>query len=314
MSNHFADRLTSAVRARGCATCVGIDPRYDRLPADITARDGFNDAADPECVVDAVAEFCRRVIKIVAPIVPAVKINAAYFEQYYWDGVEAYYQLVQEARSRGLIVFGDAKRADIGHSAEMYVRGHLAPPELDGVDEMMIPDAVTVNPYFGIDGVKPFIDAARRHNKGVIVLVQTSNESASELQGIELADGGTLVERVGRLVNEWAGDAGLIGACGYSAVGAVASPRDAASMARLRAMMPNCIFLVPGFGAQGRRPEDVAACFKADGTGALVTASRSVIYAYEDMKYIEMYPSEWDKCVEHACKDFATAVSRIQSA
>ncbi len=311
MSNHFADRLTAAISAKGSPTCVGIDPRYDLLPADISEQAGLNDPHDPESVVDAIAEYSRRIIRIVAPLVPAVKINAAFFEQYYWDGVEAYYELVQEARSRGLIVIGDAKRADIGHSAEMYARAHLRKPEMDGIDEMMIPDAITVNPYFGFDGVRPFIEAARRDDKGVIVLVQTSNESCTELQGLELASGGTLVEHVGRLVNQWAGDAGLLGVCGYSAVGAVASPRDAASMARLRAMMPNCIFLVPGFGAQGRGAEDVAACFKADGTGAIVTASRSVIYAYEDTKYLEMYASEWEKCVEHACKDFVKAVADV---
>ncbi len=311
MSQHFADRLSIAIRTKGTPTCVGIDPVYDRLPADITAQDGLDDADDIECVVDAVTEYCRHVIKIVAPLVPAVKINIAFFEQYHWDGLEAYHELVQEARSRGLIVIGDVKRADIGHSSAMYARAHLAAPELGEVEELMIPDAITVNPYFGLDGVKPFIDAADKNDKGVFVLVQTSNETAAELQGQELAGGGTVAEHVGRLVNRWAGEPALMGVSGYSAIGAVAAPRDPAAMARLRAMMPNCIFLVPGFGAQGRGGDDVKPCFKPDGTGALVTASRSVIYAYEDTKYLESYASEWEKCVEHACRDFVKSVASV---
>lgn len=310
MSN-FADRLTAAIREKGSATCVGIDPRYDRLPADITTQDGFDDPTDVESMIDAISEFCRCVIRIVAPLVPVIKINSAFFERYYWDGLEAYFHLVQEARSKGLIVIGDVKRADVGHSAEQYALGHLARPTFTDSFEEMIPDAITVNPYFGIDGVKPMIETARRDGKGLFVLVQTSNESAAEIQGLQLADGGTLVEHVARTVNTWAGDAGLVGQSGYSCIGAVASPRDAEGMARLRALMPNCIFLVPGFGAQGRKAEDIAPCFKPDGTGALVTASRSVLYAYENMKYIEMYTSEWEKCIEHACKDFVSAVRSV---
>jgi orotidine-5'-phosphate decarboxylase len=113
------------------------------------------------------------------------------------------------------------------------------------------------------------------------------------------------------LVNRWANDDGLIGSSGYSCVGAVVSPRDREAAARLRAVMERCYFLIPGYGAQGLSAEDMAPCFKADGTGALVNASRSVIYAYEDMKYIEMYTSEWDKCVEHACKDFVADLARV---
>ena len=311
MPENFADRLTWAIQEKGTPTCVGIDPQFERLPADITARDGLGDASDCESVIDAVSEYCRCVIRIVAPLVPAVKINAAFFEQYYWDGFEAYYSLVQEAKSRGLIVMGDAKRGDVGHSAAMYARAHLARPAFRNVAEAMIPDAVTVNAYLGSDGVRPFIDIARNEGKGVFVLVQTSNESSNEVQGVELDGGGSLAEHVGRLVNRWAGDAGLVGRCGYSCVGAVAAPHDPASMGRLRAMMPNCIFLVPGLGAQGRAADDITPCFKSDGSGAIVTASRSVIYAYQDNKYLEMYASEWEKCVEHACRDFTRSVAAV---
>ncbi len=311
VSTHFSDRLAAAIAEKGSPVCVGIDPVFENLPADITETAGLNDPDDSDCVVDAMAEFCRRIIKIVAPIVPVVKINSAFFEQYYGAGVEAYFDLVHEARSKGLLVIGDVKRADVGHSAARYAKAHLADPEMRGVAELMVPDAVTVNPLFGIDGIKPFIETARSDNKGVFVLVQTSNESAREVQGLELAAGGTVAEWIAQMVNGRAGDDGLTGSDGMSCIGAVVSPKDAAAMARFRSLMPNSYFLVPGFGAQGRTAEDIAPAFKSDGSGALVTASRSVIYAYDNTKYMEMYASEWEKCVEHACRDFANEVAAV---
>ena len=312
MSAHFADRLIERIRQKGVPACVGLDPVYSRLPAAIAEQRDLNDETDVEASLDAVLEFCRRIIGMVAPIVPAVKINSAFFERYYWDGVEGYYDLVQEAAAAGLMVIGDVKRGDIGHSSGSYAKAHLSDPDFATLDDLVAPDAVTVNPSFGIDGIRPFLETARESgDKGLFALVQTSNESAADVQGLTLEGGMTVGERVGVLVNAWAGDEGLMGSSGYSCLGAVVSPRDPASTTKLRALMPNCIFLVPGFGAQGRTAEQVKPCFKADGTGALVNASRSVIYAYEDMKYLEMYTSEWEKCVEHACRDFVAALKAV---
>jgi orotidine-5'-phosphate decarboxylase len=308
---HFADRLIQAIRAKRTPVCVGLDAIYERLPAEIVGSDPPNAAVESTVAVDAILEFCRRVIRIVGPLVPAVKINSAFFEQYYWDGVEAYYDLVQEAAALDLIVIGDVKRADIGSSSEPYARAHLADPVCANVDDMVAPDAVTVNPYFGIDALRPFIKECREDGKGVFVLVQTSNESAAQVQGVTLEGGMSLADRIAMLVNQWAGDDGLIGSSGYSCVGAVVSPRDRDSTIKLRALMPNCILLVPGYGAQGRSAEEIAPCFKPDGTGAIINASRSVLYAYEDLKYIERFTSEWDRCVEQACKDFIADVARV---
>lgn len=301
----------AAIRAKGTPACIGLDPAYDRLPADITAQTGLGDAHDVESALDAVREFCRAVIRIVSPMVPAVKINSAFFERYYSDGIEAYFDLIQEAAAADLIVIGDVKRADIGHSSSFYAKAHLSDPDFATLDALVAPDAVTVNPYFGLDGIKPFLDIARDESKGLFALVQTSNESAVEVQGLTLTDGRTVGERVAALVHAWAGGDGLIGADGYSLLGAVVSPRDQASTQALRAAMPNCIFLVPGFGAQGKTAEQIRACFRPDGTGALVNASRSVIYAHQDTKYQQMYISQWESCVEHACRDFVTAVQSI---
>jgi orotidine-5'-phosphate decarboxylase len=308
---NFADRLFSAIKDKHSPTCVGIDPVYSRLPAEISEGRDFNDENDSEAALDAILEFCRRVIKIVAPYVPVVKINSAFFERYYWEGIEAYFDLIQEADKAGLLVIGDCKRGDIGSTAKMYAQSALAEPDFENLDTLTGPDAVTVSPYFGLDGIQPFIDIAREQQKGIFILVHTSNQSAAVIQNAKLETGLTVSEHIAQLVAEWSAGEGLVGEAGYSAVGAVVAYRDAESTARLREMMPNSYFLVPGYGAQGGTAADIVPCFKADGTGAVVTASRSVIYAYEDMNYIERFTSEWDKCIEQSCKDFVTQVNSV---
>ena len=264
--------------------------------------------------------YGREVIRAVAAHVPAIKINIAFFEPYHAEGIRVYYELVAEAKAAGLLVIGDVKRADIGHSSTQYAVAHLGdgdarsplPPRHapSARTKVAFPDAVTVNPYFGYDAIKPFVDLAQTTGGGLFVLVQTSNESASQVQGLTLADGSTVCHAVARLVQSWAGAEGLIGKSGYSCIGAVVSPRDLDSTVRIRAFMPDCIFLVPGFGVQGRTADEVAKCFNSDGTGAIVTASRSVIYAYEDAKY-RSAGVDWQECVAAACKEFVATVREV---
>lgn len=305
--------MLEAIARKNTPAVIAIDPVYSRLPAAIAEHRALNDEADVEAALDASLEFCRQVIRVVAPLVPAVKINSAYFERYYSEGVEGYYELVQEASERDLLVIGDVKRGDIGPSSEMYAKAHLAEPDFSDMDEFVTPDAVTVNGYFGLEGVKPFIDIARNSEsgKGLFVLVHTSNETGATFQEARLADGRTVSDLMAALVAGWASEFGTVGRRGYSSVGAVVSVREPAAAARLRAAMPQSLFLVPGYGAQGMTAEDVAPLFKSDGSGALVVAGRSVIYAYEDPKYLEMYTSEWEKCVEHACRDFIKALQAV---
>ena len=318
MARNFADNLLAAIGEKRVPACVGIDPVYARLPSEINENPALNDETDSEAALDAIREFCLQTIRIIAPMVPAVKLNIAFFERYYDEGIATYYELVEEAANRGLIVIGDVKRGDIGSTAEMYARSALGDPDFSDLDDRVAPDAITVNGYMGLDGVQPFIDVARNEGKGVFVLVRTSNPSATEFQEARLEDGKTVCELVGQHVEEWATADGMIGDGDYSCLGAVVAGNNREQIMKLRAIMPHCLFLVPGWGAQGADPEDVKACFKSDGTGALVSASRSVIYAYDSelagMKYIEMYPSEWAKCVEQACRDFITDVARIASA
>jgi len=296
VATHFADRLVEAVHKKDAPVCVGLDPLFDRLPGPVREAHGNEPWT-------ALLLYGREVIHAVAAHVPAVKINIAFFEPFRAEGIRVYYELVGEAKAAGLLVIGDVKRADIGHSSTQYAIAHLGA----GV---AIPDAVTVNPYFGYDAIKPFVDLARTTGGGLFVLVQTSNESASQVQGLALADGSTVCQNVARLVHSWASAEGLVGKSGYSCVGAVVSPCDLESTIRIRALMPNCIFLVPGFGAQGRTADEVAKCFKPDKTGALVTASRSVIYAYEVAKY-KSAGGDWQQCISAACKEFVATVRGV---
>jgi len=308
---NFADRLVEAITQKQAPVCVGIDPVYARLPAEITEHRDMNDERDSQAALDAVLEFSRRIIRTVAPLVPAVKLNSAFFERYYWEGVEAYFELVQEASDAGLFVIGDCKRGDIGSTAQLYAQAVLSDPDFEDLEDLVGPDAVTVSAYLGLDGLQPFIDVAREEQKGLFALVKTSNPSADVIQNARLETGLTVAEHVAQQVADWAGQEGLVGESGYSCLGAVVATREPNQAARFRELMPHSLFLVPGYGAQGGTAADFAPYFKSDGTGAIITASRSIIYAYENPQYVERFTSEWDKCVEQACKDFIADVKGV---
>ncbi len=197
MTGHFADRVLDAVREKQVPACIGFDPLVDRLPRDLlrdagvrlTDSGGVAPGVSVGAVMEAVLAFGRALLEVAARHVPVIKINIAFFEPYHVEGVRAYLTLVRQARDAGLIVIGDVKRADIGHTSAQYALAHLKDDEHAGV---VAPDAITVNPYFGIDGIRPFIDVARDTGRGVFVLVQTSNPSAAEVQGIGLPDGSTV--------------------------------------------------------------------------------------------------------------------------
>lgn len=300
---HFGDRLQAAINQRNAPVCVGLDPLFEKLPPALRTGD------DLASRCKAFLEFGKGIIESVAAQVPAIKINIAFFEPYGARGLEIYHDLIRFAHQHELLVIGDIKRADIGHTSGQYAAAHLA-TSIGIPDDAAIADAVTINPYFGSDGVKPFIDLARTTGRGVFILVQTSNESAAQVQGLILPDGLTVCQHVARLVQTWASADGTIGPSGYSSIGAVVSPRDIPSTVRIRELMPNCIFLVPGFGAQGRTADEVAKCFKPDGTGAIVAASRSVIFAHDEPDH-RHHTGDWRKCVRKACEQFVTQVRQV---
>ncbi|MFA5553575.1 MAG: orotidine-5'-phosphate decarboxylase [Phycisphaerae bacterium] len=303
MANHFADRICEAVKSKKTPLIVGIDPVYSRLPEAIRSHKDMNDEFDAAAAVDAIFTFCRQVSHILAPLVPAVKINIAFFEKYLWEGIETYYSLITEAEELGLEIIGDVKRGDIGHTSQMYADAHLQNPELVGLEETITPDAITVNGFAGIDGVKPFADTANQQGKGIFVWVRSSNKSAAEIQNFADSSGKMMYEKMADMVNEIACEPQRIGAAGYSDVGMVVGGLDKEAAAEMRKKYDKILFLVPGFGSQGASAADCVKFCKSDGTGALINASRSIIYAYEKPKYKEAYGDDWKKCIEQAVAD-----------
>jgi len=287
---NFADRLLTAVEQKGSPVCVGIDPRHDRLPGELAVGPD----APPEERIGRVAEFCWQVLQAVAPLVPTVKPQSACFEAYGPAGVDTYFQVVRWAHELGLLVIGDTKRNDIGSTAEAYAAAHLAGPDR--------PDAITVNAYLGGDGLEPFLEICAAEGKGVFVLVRTSNPSAGEVQDFAGAGGKKLYQHVADLVASRGAGEELMGRRGYSAVGAVVAATYPDEARELRRRMPQQVFLVPGYGAQGATADDCAASFNPDGTGAIVNASRSVIYAFAREEYAE---ADWKQAVAAAAAAFA---------
>lgn len=279
---HFADRLLSACRAKGAPVCVGLDPVLEKLPRELHRLSP----------ADACERFCRDVVDAVADLVPCVKPQAACFERYAGAGFEAMMKVVAHAQRRGLLVIADVKRGDIGVSAAHYAQAFAAA------------DAVTVSPYLGEDALRPFLEIAVERGSGVFVLVRTSNPSGDALQSLRLTDGRTLSDAVADLVTKL-GDEHL-GVCGFSHVGAVVGATRPADAAALRQRMTRQIFLVPGFGAQGGTARDVKACFHPDGRGAIVTASRSVIYPCETVDR-----EDWAAAVRRAAAQFRDEIAAI---
>lgn len=314
---HFADRLLTAIETKNAPVCVGLDPVVDRLPASLLRTHGLDTASQQNkaspaseayraACAAAIEDFCAQVLETVAPLVPAVKINIAFFEKFGPAGLAAYERLVAKGRDTGLMVIGDVKRADIGNTSAHYADAHL-----EDTSAGQGPDAITINPYFGWDSVAPFVQVAQRKESGLFVLVQTSNPSAREVQDLPLEGGATVCQAVARLVEGWACREGMVGQRGFSSIGAVVSPRDVASTRLVRELMPHCLFLVPGFGAQGRTAEEVRNCFRSDGRGALIAASRSVLFAYGETAGKGHDDPHWQVAVRDACADLIAQVRAV---
>jgi orotidine-5'-phosphate decarboxylase len=302
MELNFADQLMDAIREKGSPVCVGIDPDYEKLPKELAVT-----GVDEIDQLEPIGRFCKEVLQIVSPIVPAVKVQSAYFERYGWQGVRLYGEIISMANDLDLITIGDVKRNDIGSTAKAYALGHLSGVQTTFGPTLDAPDAITVNGYFGADGLQPFIDQAAHTGRGVFVLVRTSNPSAAVIQDITDSAGAKVYEHVARMVAGLGSQADMLGASGYSCVGAVVGATWPKEAQQLRAIMPQQIFLVPGYGAQGATATDCAAAFKPDGTGAIVNASRSVIFAYNDKKFAEM---DWKSAIEQAAKEFAKDIAQ----
>ncbi len=309
MASHFADRLTESVKKKATPLIIGLDPVYSRLPESLRAErlDGQKDLG---AAVDSILEFCTRALKVVAPIVPAVKINIGYFEKYFMEGLEIYYSLVSEADATGLETIGDVKRGDIGHTAECYADAHLMNPEFNEMDSIIVPDAITINGFAGAESIVPFADRADGNGKGVFVWVRASNPSAAAIQDFADASGQKMYEKLASVVGEVANQSKRVGVSGFSNVGMIVGGTSVAETASLRQKYPKCWFLVPGYGSQGATAADCVKFCNKDGLGALINASRSVIYAYENPKYASQFGDNWEKCIEQAAIDAKIEISQ----
>jgi len=311
VANHFGDRLCEAVKDKKTPLIVGLDPVYNRLPTAIKNRRDMNDEFNLAAAVDAIFDFSIKTLRIVAPLVPAVKINIAFFEKYLWEGLETYYSLIAEAEGLGMGVIGDVKRGDIGHTAAAYASAHLANPEFVGLEDIIAPDAITVSGFAGADGITPFAEVANEQGKGVFVWVRASNASAAAVQDFADADGMMMYEKLAEIVAGIANEPERIGSSGYSNVGMVVGGTSPEKTTILRERFDKIWFLVPGYGSQGATAADCLRFCKNDGTGALINASRSIIYAYEKPQYIEQFGENWEKCIEQAAIDAKVELSKI---
>lgn len=293
--SHAADRLIDAIERCAAPVCVGLDPVFDRLPRVVrTATMGAGcGSPPPDAAVAAIRSFALAVLDAVAAHVPCVKLQSACFERYGPPGVETLADVAAAARARGLEVILDAKRGDIGLSAAHYAAAAFGPDDTAPVDW------ITVNGYLGADGIEPFL----RPDRGAFVLVRTSNPGGDAIQAPMLGDGRTVAECVAGVVASVG--ASSIGACGFSALGAVVGATKATDAERLRDIMPRQIFLVPGFGAQGGGADDVRPMLDTGGRGAIVTASRSVIYAGDPDA------DTWTAAVADAARRLADDVGRV---
>lgn len=271
---HFGDALTSAVRSKS-PVCVGLDPALDKLPEGIS-RDA-----------EGVLAFSKGIIDAVKKTAPVIKPQMAFYEVLGWEGMKVFWQTCAYAKEQGLLVIADGKRGDIGSTCEAYADAYL-------FEDSPI-DALTVNPYLGSDGVRPFIERAVKHNKGIFVLVKTSNDSSGDIQDLPIGDE-VVHEHLAQLTESW-GMHHIGPDTNLSCVGAVVGATYPEELKYLRTIMPHIPFLIPGYGAQGGTADDVKRGFLPDGTGAIVSASRSIIFASNK--------KDWKEAAEKAVLEMA---------
>lgn len=285
----FAARLAAAITSRRTPACIGLDPRRESLPPALAAAA----ATDSRDLAALFTRFCHDVIDVVAPLVPIVKPQLACFEALGPHGMTALADVIAHAHARGLLVLADGKRGDIGSTAEAYADGWLAGP--------WAADAVTVNPYLGLDSLEPFVKTAADRGAGIFVLVKTSNPGSKDFQELT-SDGRPLYEHVAAGVEALA--TRTTAGTTYGAVGAVVGATWPKQLDELRAAMPHTWILVPGFGRQGGRASDVRGAFHADGLGALVVSARDVIFAHARSEMnAGLADNQWQTAVERACRD-----------
>ncbi len=276
------EKLNEKIKKTGAPIVVGLDPTLAHVPSHVCEK-AFSEYGNTlEGAGEAVWQFNKAIVDAVYDLIPAVKPQIAMYEQFGIPGLVAFKKTVDYCHEKGLIVIGDVKRGDIGSTCEAYAAGHIGRVKVG--DKEYCPfdeDFITVNPYLGSDGIKPFLNACRDNDRGIFVLVKTSNPSSGELQDLVCGEK-TIYETVGAMVDQWG--SGLMKG-DYSEVGAVVGATYPEMGKALRAVMPRACILVPGYGAQGGKGADLVHFFNSDGLGAIINSSRGIIAAYKNEKY-----------------------------
>lgn len=286
------DRLISKIKETNNPTVMGLDPRYELLPKCVLEK--YPNTL--EGISNAIIEYNKALIDETYDIIPAIKPQIAFYEMFGIPGMKAFEETCKYAKQKGMIIIADIKRGDIGSTAQGYSNAYLGKTKIGNKEESIFDvDFVTVNPYMGTDCIKPFIEDCKKYDKGLFILVKTSNPSSGELQDVKTVDGEEIYIKVAKLVEEWGKD--LIGENGYSSVAAVVGATYPKQLKEIRQTAPHTYFLIPGYGAQGGKAEDIALGFDKNGLGGIVNASRSLMCAYKS--------DIWKKQFEE--KDYAKA-------
>lgn len=281
------DKLIDKIKETKNSTVMGLDPRYDMLPKCVTDKY----SKDLEGVSKAIVEYNKALIDATCDIIPAIKPQIAFYEMFGIPGMMAFEETCKYAKEKGMIIIADIKRGDIGSTAQGYSNAYLGKTKMGDIEEPIFDvDFVTVNPYMGTDCVKPFIEDCKKYDKGMFILVKTSNPSSGELQDVKLEDGKEVYKKVAELVENWGKD--LIGKYNYSSVAAVVGATYPKQLEELRNLAHHTYFLIPGYGAQGGKADDIALGFDNNGLGGIVNASRSLMCAYKSDLWKDKFKEE----------------------
>ena len=301
-------QLIEKIQKTKAPICVGLDPMLSYVPEHIQAAAFEQYGETLEGAAEAIWQFNKEIVDHTFDLIPSVKPQIAMYEQFGIEGLKVYKRTVDYCKEKGLVVIGDAKRGDIGSTSAAYAAGHIGSVQVGSKTYSAFDtDFLTVNPYLGTDGVKPFVDVCNSHDRGLFVLVKTSNPSSGEFQD-RLIDGRPLYEWVAEKVVEW-GNASMDGE--YSNVGAVVGATYPEMSRILRNLMPHTYFLVPGYGAQGGTAEDLKHCFNKDGLGAIVNSSRGIIAAYKQEKSKKFGAENFAEASRQAVIDMAADINSV---
>ena len=281
------DNLIDKIKEKNNPTVIGLDPRYEMIPKCITQKY----APTLEGASKAIIEFNKRLIDATYDIIPAVKPQIAFYEMLEIEGIKAFKETCEYAKQKGMLVIADIKRGDIGSTAEGYSNAFLGKTKIGSKEERIFDvEFVTLNPYMGIDSIKPFIEDCKKYNKGIFVLIKTSNPSSGDIQDVKMENGEELYTKVAKLVENWGEE--LRGEYGYSSVGGVVGATYPEQIESLRKIAPHTFFLIPGYGAQGGKANDIAKAFDSNGIGGIVNSSRGLMCAYKSELWKEKYSED----------------------